>query len=105
LVIAKRKTDLRDVLIAICSVFKSRQADLNRIGARPLELQFPHWSVRSACLLARVAPTTPTLARRLVDASVDPTEARWTIGKVDASPVLLASPVRIRSTYVREART
>jgi Domain of unknown function (DUF1990) len=57
LVIAKRKTGLRDVLIAICSVFKSGQVDLNRVGARPLALQFPHWSVRNGCLLARVGPT------------------------------------------------
>ena len=51
---------------------KSGQVDLNRVGALPLALQFPHWSVRSGCLLARRSDvheeaSVKTGARRLRD--------------------------------------
>src|SRR5262249_17306472 len=46
-----------------------RTVRLNRCRRRRL-------IIRTDCRVARVGPTTPTRARRLYDASVDPTEAR-----------------------------
>jgi hypothetical protein len=50
----------------------SVQLDLNRIGARPPALQFPHESLRDQRLFARVGPTSG--ACRIT--SDDPPEAR-----------------------------
>jgi hypothetical protein len=66
-----------------------RTVRLNRCRRRRL-------IIRTDCRVARLGPTTPTRARRLADASVDPTEARKAtvrrFGRSDRSAQLPDAP-------------
>ena len=56
-----------------------RPALRHRLCPRPVRRSRPVWftgRTRTASCVARVGPTTPTRARRPIDASVDPTEAQ-----------------------------
>src|SRR6516165_4157326 len=75
---------------------RSRNED-GRLGRSSPAVWLTRWT-RTASRVARFGPTTPTRARRLADASVDPTEAR----KVsrDGSLVAAGTTTAIRETSI-----
>jgi hypothetical protein len=64
--------------VGTISAERTAQAFIARLAARPLDVGTEFERLHQACLgaLLRVGRTPPTRARRLFDASVDPTEAR-----------------------------